>query len=483
MALFWLLPLLLLGMIAVLHWLMIDTALDGNWQIPVLLGVPLLFLDGVFLVQWGRPLWQALRMRPFLRVPDDLQVIEFEESLGLSIHRTSHEANIFLAGSMLIDVPEHWEDEIFRRAGDKPRLSRFALARLTGAQGKVIRLPMNNPHMITVKSDVLLRDIGDIVVGLDDFSIQREMQARLPVLRAHPGMLFIALLLGTAAGILAIAGNQERDSAAQHQRKLQQTLSHLTSRYLEGARVDIPALQARGYEGLAYMPDTQEKIVTGASFHRQLVAQPRQRTSPFLLDRSEWNAIQRASFVFPRQLPGSSSVRPALIDDYRQRLLDRLTGNDAARIRLHALVRDLPGDLIARQLRALTLGNRPDPDFVDALLPTPSVHLEDTGLTPPAGAICREGEALCRVGMRAMMSWKAPAFTASTSGRIHVVHATDVARIFPLRDELAAQHVPPRLSMLTGLALALGVMALLCVLLYWHASRTLKRYWHDTAPV
>src|SRR5690606_31553932 len=201
-----------------------------------------------------------------LRVPDDLQIQEFESVLGLQVHRTGHTSHIFMAGQRLIDVPAHWEGEVFRRANTGGKRSRFAVASLPGAQEKVIRLPMHNPNMLTLVSDITVRDIGNIVVGLDQLSVHQEMQARLPMLRRHPGMLCIALLLGLAAGLCAMFRDQELGASTSQRQALQQDVKRLTARYLKGVPVDVAALQARGFQQLELMPDTQGKVVTAASF-------------------------------------------------------------------------------------------------------------------------------------------------------------------------------------------------------------------------
>lgn len=57
------------------------------------------------------------------------------------------------------------------------------------------------PEQGGLKADLLLRGMGEIAGGLDRLAIQDEMQARLPVLRGHPGMVLIALVIGRRSDI------------------------------------------------------------------------------------------------------------------------------------------------------------------------------------------------------------------------------------------------------------------------------------------
>src|SRR5690606_10087255 len=118
---------------------------------------------------------------------------------------------------------------------------------------------------------------------------------------------------------------------------LQQDVKRLTARYLKGVPVDVAALQARGFQQLELMPDTQGKVVTAASFKGLVVTQSRQ-SPPFVLSPDEWNAIQDISTVLPRNLPGSTPLAQSVLQEYRQKVLARLADNNAEHLRLHAVV-------------------------------------------------------------------------------------------------------------------------------------------------
>ena len=479
--LFWLMPLFLLGIIGLLHGLIVWQALEGFKQTtPALLVMlaPLLFLDWVVLKQWGRPLLQALRMRPILWVPRDLQVLEFEAPLHLLVHRTDFETNIFLAGSTLIDIPEHWESEVLRRvnAHTSSGISDFVMAILPGSQNRVIRLPMNRFELPQIKADILLRDIGSIIVGLDQLSIQREVRARLPLLRGHPGVMVIGGLLAVATVLSAMVWQQNVDRFAQKQLQLRDRIAQLSSRYMEGKRIDVSALRVRGFQGLDYMPETNERVVTGAASERFVVARFRQ-DAPMLISADEMRAIQRVSFLSPRVLPGSGPISPKMIEQYRQRLIARLPGDDTALVRLRAVVQALPQNIVEAQLRALANGSRPAPVFVDGLLPKPFVFAGEPQTSYPHRAVCgRAGQALCRAGA---VSWADPAFISDKDGHVYVTHQTEVARLFEQQAELAALQ-PSRLGDVAKcVAIVSGVMAGMCFLLYGHARWMLRRYWRE----
>ena len=386
-----------------------------------------------------------------------------------------------MAGAALIDVPGHWEDEVLRRvqARRNGSPSRFMVAKLQGSKNQIIRLPMRNPNLPSTRVDMVLRDMGVIAVGLDKLSIQEEVKARLPVLRGHPGTFFLGLLLALVAAVVLMVGRQHADEHQLQLTKLQDEVVRLQKRYLSGGRVALDALQARGYEDVAYLPESDEKVATSAAFEGVVVSESR-NSAPFLLSQTEWQDIQRASFLSPREIPGYGPIKPVVSEKYRQRLIGWLAGERPGLTRLREAVRKMPRAVVEKQLRALAHGNTPDPSYISALLPKPFVYPGEAGSPYPGSGVCQAGTALCRVGAEKIVWWSAPAFIMDTQDEIRVVNHPDVARVFEQQDKLTAMQQLPSDSVLQQVAIALGILALACWLLYWHARRALKRYWRQS---
>ncbi|HRM74360.1 MAG TPA: hypothetical protein PLI13_06595, partial [Paracoccus sp. (in: a-proteobacteria)] len=119
---FWLTFLGVAGALVAVHGfvLMIYSMADPGQMLPRLaLGVAVLLLmvlDGFLLSRWGASLGRALRMRPFLRVPRDLQVLEFDRAaLRSKDYRRDEFHTLFTLGDDGVDIPNHWSGELLRR--------------------------------------------------------------------------------------------------------------------------------------------------------------------------------------------------------------------------------------------------------------------------------------------------------------------------------------------------------------------------------
>ncbi len=472
--LFWFFALMVIGAIGLLHGLLVMSA-EGSLWAALLVAVPLLVLDWVFLRKWGPPLLAALRVRPLLPVPADLQVSELRTQLSAIAHRTSFESNIFVVDGQLVDVPGHWEDRVATRLATHPaRRMTIRVASLPRSRNEVIRLPINRIGRYPLKADLLLRDAGNILVGVDELSIEQEMQARLPMLRAHPGTWVIALLLAVAAGITGLFWDTQSDEHARLLQQAQQRQAELEARYFSGARVDIDALRARGFPALVAVEGTEGRVVRAASMDVLTVALSAQAPHHLLMP-AELAPIQRATRVQPRTLPGRSPIADGQIDEFRAALQGAVGTQDAASARVQRILAELPDAMIGAQIRAQADRNSSDPAFVAALMPQPPLHPSERAQTRLMG--CDPTILPCLISGNKPATWQQPAFVAP-DGRVTLINATQIAQRDQLRrDQQAIRADSGHLSTLKfSTVLLLGIAAMLLVL---HAAARLRYRRHQ----
>lgn len=480
---FWLAILIIVTLSAVLFWYGLDLirdtppALEGSiWILTLFVIVPALLLGIVLLRQKGKHLLHALAVRPLLTVPDDLEIVQFRADWGVLIHETANEANIFLAGQMTVELPGHWENQVAARmnASQKVLRPQIALARLPGAHNRIIRLPMHSDHYYRPRRiDMLLRDIGNIVVGWDDLSIDREMRARLPVISGHPE-LATQIVQSFGFGLMfylfyVVAANISNSDM----QRIEDRLSNLARQHLSGSKVDIEGLAQRGFTGLTAVPGYGGRIVTADPF--DIVPAGHERNQNALYLRPEELApISRLARVFPDRFPGSGAPDAGIIAEYRTQL-EVPAGTPSARAKLQAM----PDGLIAKQMMAQADASRVAPDFIEALLPSPSIEAEDHqgyGRPPPVypckqiGPICASSDPPQR--------WQNPAFK-TIDGRIRLFDPADLDRFAPLEDEFSQVKSRPWARYLWRAAMvAFGICGLI-----WArrllAARRLKRYYRS----
>lgn len=429
---FWLGASLVLGMVAAVHALCVLPLMDGNWVLLAILAALLLFLDWTFLRQWGKPLLQALATRPLLRIPRDLQIAQFSAPFGAQLHPTNHETNIFMAGPMVVELPGHWENNIARRMNESQDMlqPRIALARLPDAHNRIVRLPMRPNRYSSRRGDILLRDIGNIVIGWDDLSIDREMRARMPVIRANPDLMMPIILAGCVALLCYLISSSEADRVETKRDNIQSQLSRLTDEHLSGSAVDMDGLARRGFTGLTAPPAYDGRVVIADPFDYVPVGRGPGRNALYLRPE-ELAPIPGLANVLPHRIPGSVRPDASMIADYRAQL-EKRSGTPA----MLAALRAMPDGLVGAQLMARANGSRAAPAFVDALLPRPMIEAED----PPAYLIvapiypCTWIGTIC-AARAAPKTWQAPAFK-TVDGRIRLFHASELDRIPSLKADL-----------------------------------------------
>lgn len=175
--------------------------MDG-YVVSALVFLTLCVLVGVFVFSgWGAALVGVSRMRPALRVPDDLQVEVSGDSLRTIVHPTRDSTNIFTLGRSrdLVEIPFHWERDLVADGLLPGHDQHIEVARLPDASGEVLRLPMSPRHG-RARIDPTLPDLGVFLLRLGDRCIAREMRAGLPLLRAQDTIL----RLGFGAGLLGL---------------------------------------------------------------------------------------------------------------------------------------------------------------------------------------------------------------------------------------------------------------------------------------
>lgn len=344
----------------------------------VLLAV-LVLLNAVAVKVWGKPWLALLRTRLTLPVPASLEVRRWKNDLAVESHATSDELSLWWMGDQRLDMPAHWE-----RMLTKPEYARqldgddmVEIANLPGASNQAIRFPMRNPDARWWRVDPVFVDVGNIIVGLGHFSIDREIRARLPLIRGNDafGRLWLApalmaLVLWIGAGALNNA-----DETAKHQSAWQSASAPI----LAGQQVDVDALAARGFSSMQAMSPWQGKLVTAAP--AKMVEMDGLQSGPFILLADEMHLIAR---VIDYYSPLKYDRAEGNAATFRQDLIGLVDVPDIApeiREGLRQRINDAPDSVIQAQMRSQKMSRRPSPAFIAALLPTPAIR-PDAGEPP-----------------------------------------------------------------------------------------------------
>lgn len=164
----------------------------------------------------------------------------------------------------------------------------------------------------------MLSDLGDIVVGLNDLSIDREMRARLPLIRANSLVGALALVTGLAALCLGLLWEVTAGMDADRRTQMEMREAQLAYDVGPVDQLDLAALQDRGAAGLAVPPEYGGGIVTASHLDYVEIAGPGGQVDYIAPD--DLAAMRRAIRVFPDLLPGRNPLKPADIADYRQKI-------------------------------------------------------------------------------------------------------------------------------------------------------------------
>ena len=486
---FWLTFLGVAGALVAVHGfvLMIYSMADPGQMFPRLaLGgaaLLLMVLDGFLLSRWGASLGRALRMRPFLRVPRDLQVLEFDRAaLRSKDYRRDEFHTLFTLGDDGVDIPNHWSGELLRRerlSGGSDPYPRIALVRLAGAQNRVLPIQLQygpkpfgfDPRL----PNIMLSDLGNIVVGLNDLSIDREMLARLPLIRANSLVGALALVTGLAALGLGLLWDLTTGADANRRAQIEMRAAQLAYDIGPVDQLDPAALQDRGIAGLAVPAEYGGGIVTASHLDYVEIATGGGQVDYIAPD--DLAAIQRAIWVFPDVLPRRNPVKPADIADFRRKILDHAgAGAKRASRRVAELIGQMPDELIERQLRSQADFSQPSQAFLRALMPQPAMGpVRGRSSTPHLGLRnCLGDDVQCDL-ISTASRWQDPAFRM-VGDRIEVFPGSSLTELAALRAELAAP--PPELiatRLLWGAVVA-AVTTVLLVVSHFAAVWRVRRH-------
>lgn len=469
---FWVWTVCLLSLLLAANLFVVRLALDDQkiWMVG-LFAVAVLALDVLYARYFGPPLRRMLRVRPWLRVPRTVDVLESQGSLRWrALHRDDATPCIFV-GDHPVDLPDHW----FSPAADLGETG-FRLAVLPGATGEAIRIVMRStpmPHgpFARRRIDAVFRDPAHLVIAMGPHAIDDEVRAGVPAIRAAMVWTDLILLLAVAA-VLAWSwqGNRARDLEMIHAGHAAAT-ARVDARIGDVEAIDVEALRARGLENVVAMTGQAGRIVTVDAFDAVLVGWTRD-AEPALIHENELQAIRAVAQVLPTTLYRDQPP-PAAIDAYRQRLRKRLDALADVPTDLRARVDTVPDAVVGAQMLALA-GPRPDPEFLEALAPSPRLTLP-----PPEDALVAQPVAQCR--QDGICRHRVP---AGVLDRPALLQRGGVLEVHDARTLAPVPFAPPRalereverwriLAMsLTGLPVAI---LLLWLPAWWRVRRHLRR--------
>ncbi|MBL3597242.1 hypothetical protein JMM63_16995 [Rhodovulum sulfidophilum] len=468
--------------IGVLAWIGIKARALNGYVVSALVFLTLCVLVGVFVFSgWGAALVGVLRMRPALRVPDDLQVEVSGDSLRAIVHPTRDSTNIFTLGRSrdLVEIPFHWERDLVADGLLPGHDQHIEVARLPDASGEVLRLPMSSRYG-RARIDPTLPDLGVFLLRLGDRSIAPEMRAGLPLLRAQDTILrlgFGAGLLGLLACLVCwIAVDDRLDEMA----GLRSTVTRIVGTYGGGAEIPAEALAARGLDDLRPDPEFGHRLLHAGPVSFRTVSLSR-GADPFLMRDEEIVAVNRIGRVFPFKLVGVASAEPALIADYRDQLMKRARSLSAVMPDLPDRITALSDALIASQLRAMSFGSPPDSDFVEAVLPRPTIR------TPRRSSFLISLEPSCLMqdflcGQRdPAEAYENPVFVSGPRG-IVLRDGADLDRLAEARDRLREMEAETWPSIAMAVCAISVLLPVLCLLAWAEANRRIRRWYRSGGP-
>lgn len=474
----------------VLFWLPVLFFIDNDRVGAVIMLGLVLMAVTVYFYMWGRALIGLIRMRPILRVPAQVEVVCFHDHLTTLFHETHSTTNIFMlrARRMLLELPSHWEDMAIERQEqqewqrDGGKLLSIEVARLSGASGKVLRLPMygkiqQGSHR---RTDATLPDLGDFVLRFGDLSIAQEMRARLPLIRAHDSFLIFTLIITFLALFSTVAHWSLQSDRDEKKAMLAAEISIIVDKYDAGESVPAEGLAARGIEGLRPDAEFGQRVVHAATATFREVALPH-NPQIFYLTEAEFSSIIQVSTIFPQNLSGYSTPSARLIAEYRDRLAARIDALGTVMPDIAQKVADLPDAVVAGQLRALSLSNTPDPNFAAALLPQPMI-VPNTDVNPffiRPRVFCQSADSLC--GQRvAAVAHDGIIFTAQ-DGVVVLQQGSDFRHLARRRAELSALNADTRLDRALTVSMAIALLAGAGVLSCWMARGRIREWYFEQA--
>ena len=459
-------------------WLAAEVLLGGD-PVP---GVIMLVLTGLALSvvswQWGPALLGVLRMRPMLRIPTEVEVVCFQDTLATVAHPTGYAQNIFtsLLRGRLLELPSHWEEGLIENGFLPRRTMAFEVAQLPGASGGVLRLPMLR-RITRDRIDAILPDLGAFVLRLDDRSIDREMRARLPLMRAQYPMAALAFGAGVIGLFVCLGCWVYLEDRSEAVDRLEREITRIEQRYGGGGTLSVPDLAGRGFGPLRPDREFGDKVLHAGPLSLRKVSLWRGEV-PFYLTDAETEAVARIAAVFPDAIPGSDPAGSDLITAYRAQLSGRASALAATAPWLPDAVAALSDALVERQMRALPYGNAADRSFLAAVLPRPTVLAPRSGspYLQGAGMSCSMKDVLC--GQRSeAMGFETPIFVGWRDG-LTLRDGEDLTRLDEARKELSALQAETW-PFYAVAACIFSVLVPLSLFASWYLARRRIRLWRQ----
>ena len=257
-----------IALFAGLPLLVVGYMLSIALQLKLSLG---LFMGGmsaiiVFVLgMWLRQVFpQFLHVRPWLKIPDKVEVFGFTDTLAIMQPHPSVIVDIytFFRRRLYVEAPFHWMESLEKEEGGSEKERRFEVAHVPGATEAVYwqKTAGSNEAGLYRRVDAVITDIGSHILKMDNYSIAADMKAHLPVLRAHSRMLKLAIggifVMGIGLVLSGAYWFSNQDYLADLRRQIDETLP------VQG-EVPLAALKARGLTGLRPDPELGTRLIHG----------------------------------------------------------------------------------------------------------------------------------------------------------------------------------------------------------------------------
>ncbi|WP_226553513.1 hypothetical protein [Celeribacter naphthalenivorans] len=153
----------------------------------------MIFVTGL----WLRQVFpQFLKVRPILRVPDEIEVFGVSDTLAMQhLHWSlNNDIYTFYGHPIYVDLPDHWMKS-FREDVERAESKQdFEIAYIPGATDAIYwqKTAHKNTGDMLSRADAVITDFGSHIVRLGDYSVTADVKARLPILRAHSRVFKLA---------------------------------------------------------------------------------------------------------------------------------------------------------------------------------------------------------------------------------------------------------------------------------------------------
>ncbi|WP_417278318.1 hypothetical protein [Celeribacter sp.] len=178
--------------------LLVGISLDDSQDLGIRVFMGLLAAFMIFVtVLWLRQVFpQFLKVRPILRVPDEIEVFGVSDILAMQhLHWSlNNDIYTFYGHPIYVDLPDHWMSS-FREDVERAESKQdFEIAYIPGATDAIYwqKTAHKNTGDMLSRADAVITDFGSHIVRLGDYSVTADIKARLPILRAHSRVFKLA---------------------------------------------------------------------------------------------------------------------------------------------------------------------------------------------------------------------------------------------------------------------------------------------------